>query len=84
MVKDTHINVTMDFTNWHGGGIYDLRIPVHVSVKQLLLSMMEILHVERAEGSLCALKVITKDILISDDDSLIDYPITDGDILKVL
>lgn len=83
MVKSTHINVTIDFHNW-GGDVYDLRIPVQVTVKQLLLSVSEAIRLQRPDSSLCAIKVVTKKLLITDDDSLNDYPITDGDILQVL
>lgn len=83
MAKSSHINVTIDFQNW-GGGIYDLRIPVQLTVKQLLLSVSDSLHLQRSELSLCAIKVLTKKLLITDDDVLNNYPITDGDILQVL
>ncbi|MDE5415222.1 EsaB/YukD family protein [Alkalihalobacterium chitinilyticum] len=83
MAKSSHINVTIDFQNW-GGGVYDLRIPVQLTVKQLLLSVSETLHLEQSGSSLCAIKVLTKKLLITDDDSLNDHPITDGDILQVL
>lgn len=29
MKKDSHVNVTIDFTNW-GGSLYDLRIPIQL------------------------------------------------------
>ncbi|WP_035346297.1 EsaB/YukD family protein [Halalkalibacter hemicellulosilyticus] len=83
MAKSTHINVTVDFQNW-GGGVYDLRIPVQLTVKQLLLSVSETLRIERTDSSLCAIKVLTKKLFITDDDMLSQYPITDGDILQVL
>ncbi|MBP1968672.1 putative ubiquitin-like protein YukD [Virgibacillus natechei] len=83
MADNTHINVTIDFSKW-GYNTYDLRIPLQTSVKQLLLNLMETLNIERREGSLSALKITTKDLLLTDEDSLIDYPVSDGDILKVL
>ncbi|MFV8828653.1 EsaB/YukD family protein [Alkalihalobacterium sp. APHAB7] len=83
MAKSSHINVTIDFHHW-GGGVYDLRIPVQLTVKQLLLSVSETLNLQQSDSSVWAIKVVTKKLLITDDDSLNDYPITDGDILQVL
>ncbi|SDM26189.1 EsaB/YukD family protein [Sediminibacillus halophilus] len=85
MAKDTHINVTMDFSKRiNGGGIYDLRIPSQLSVKQLLQYVMETLNLAYEENTCSSIKVVTKDFLIADDDMVSDYPVTDGDILLVL
>ncbi|MEN1967621.1 EsaB/YukD family protein [Lentibacillus sp. N15] len=84
MLRDTHINVTIDFSNRASGGTYDLRIPVQLPVKQLLLNVMETLKLEMIDDSRFAIKVITKDLLLADDDMLIDYPVANGDILTVL
>lgn len=84
MLHDTHINVTIDFTSCGNGGMYDLRIPIQLSVKQLLLDVIDTLKLDRLDRSRCAVKVITKDLLLADDDMLIDFPIADGDILTVL
>ncbi|WP_371069044.1 EsaB/YukD family protein [Sediminibacillus sp. JSM 1682029] len=85
MAKDTHINVTMDFSKRiNGGGIYDLRIPSQLSVKQLLQYVMETLNLAYEENRRSSIKVVTKDLLIADDDMVSDYPVTDGDILLVL
>lgn len=83
MPKDTHINVTVDFREW-GKGSYDLRIPVHQPVKQLLANLVEALNLAITKESLFTIKVPTKEILLTDDDRLIDYPIANGDILLVL
>lgn len=83
MSKGTHINVTIDFSNW-GADQYDLRIPVHQPIKPLLINLIETLKIDVANQALFALKVPTKNLLLSDDDSLLDYPVTDGDILIVL
>ena len=79
----THINVTVDFTKKKFGR-YDLRIPVHQPVKQLLANLTETLHLHIEEEFLYTIKVPAKSLLLSDDDRLADYPITDGDILVVL
>lgn len=83
MENKTHINVTIDFSNWDNGQ-YDLRIPVHQPIKPLLLNLMETLKIDMTNQALFALKVPTKNLLLSDDDSLLDYPVTDGDILIIL
>ncbi|MEK4801147.1 MULTISPECIES: EsaB/YukD family protein [Oceanobacillus] len=84
MAGNTHINVTMDFSRKGYGAAYDLRIPVQISVKQLLLNVMETLQLDVQDGSRVAIKVMTKNLLIADDDLLMDYPVADGDILTVL
>jgi uncharacterized ubiquitin-like protein YukD len=83
MPNDTHINVTVDFGNWDGPE-YDLRIPVHQPIKQLLMNLVETLKLNPAQASLCAIKIPTKNLLLTDDDRLLDYQVTDGDILIVL
>lgn len=83
MARETHINVTLDFTNWMGE-IYDLRVPKHQTVKQLLLNLQETLNIQLPEISRFAIKVPTKQLVLADDDSLVDYPVADGDILIVL
>lgn len=84
MANDTHMDVTLDFQyKLMGGGSYDLRIPKHITVKQLIPMVMEILHIEQADTQ-AAIKITTKKLVLSDDDYLADYPITDGDILVIL
>lgn len=83
MANETHINVTLDFTNWREG-TYDLRIPRHQTVKQLLLNLQETLSIQLPGLSRFAIKVPTKQLVLADDDSLLDYPVADGDILIVL
>ncbi|MFC4620319.1 EsaB/YukD family protein [Camelliibacillus cellulosilyticus] len=84
MLNQTHIDVTIDFTGWKGGGTYDLRIPVHLSVKQLMINLVETLKLEMPKETLSAIKVMTKSLLLSDDDRLSDYPVGNGDILFIL
>lgn len=83
MIKQTHINVTIDFTNWNYT-VYDLRIPNQLTVKQLLLNLQEALDIRMPRNGRHAMKVTTKQLFIADDDSFIDYPITDGDVITVL
>lgn len=83
MLKDTHINVTVDFNEWCKGS-YDLRIPVHQPVKQLLVNLVESLNLDIKKESLFTIKIPAKGILLTDDDRLMDYPVANGDILLVL
>lgn len=83
MTDNTHINVTINFSNWDAPE-YDLRIPVHQPIKQLLLNLVETLKIDRTKVTHFAIKIRTKDLLLTDDDRLIDYQVADGDILIVL
>jgi uncharacterized ubiquitin-like protein YukD len=83
MPKETHINVTVDFRIKHKGQ-YDVRIPVHQSIKKLLVNLAETLDLNVDKASLFAIKVPAKGILLTDDDRLSDYPVANGDILVVL
>lgn len=83
MKKDSHVNVTIDFTNW-GGSLYDLRIPIQLTVKQLILQLQEIVPNDKGNLPRFTCKVTTKALLLADDDYLDDYPITDGDVLVLL
>ncbi|QKY69804.1 EsaB/YukD family protein [Lentibacillus sp. CBA3610] len=80
----SHIDVTIDFSECGISGAYDLRIPVQISVKQLLLDVVDTLRIGSLNGSRSAIKVKTKGLLLADDDMLIDHPVTDGDVLTVL
>lgn len=82
MKKNTHINVTIDFKNWNDE-MYDLRIPTQQTVKQLLLSLEETLSIPMPVKNLFTIKVLTKNILLVDEDYLMDYPITNGDFIIV-
>ncbi|MFS0752072.1 EsaB/YukD family protein [Oceanobacillus sp. 1P07AA] len=84
MPKTTHINITMDFRQKASGGyVYDLRIPTQLTVKQLLLNVMETLNIERTNTK-SSIKIVNKNIVLADDDFIDDHPVADGDILVVL
>lgn len=82
MKQLTHINVTIDFSKW-GEGIYDLRIPVQQTVKALIINLVETLKLHDSALETFTIKARNKDLLLADDDRLIDFPITDGDILEI-
>ncbi|WP_286230484.1 EsaB/YukD family protein [Neobacillus mesonae] len=83
MLRGTHINVTVDYGQWDQGQ-YDVRIPVHQPIKQLLGNLVEALGLDVSKASLFAIKIPAKELLLTDDDRLADYPVTNGDILLVL
>ncbi|WP_040205560.1 EsaB/YukD family protein [Neobacillus jeddahensis] len=83
MPNQTHVNVTVDFGKWDQGQ-YDVRIPVYQPIKQLLVNLAETLNLDLTKASLFAVKVAHKELLLTDDDRLIDYPVTNGDLLLVL
>ncbi len=83
-MKNSHIDVTVDFRKYGLHQTYDLRIPVQVTIKQLLRELMDILKLDRSKVSSTAIKVKTKGFVLADDDMLMDYPVTNGDILTVL
>lgn len=82
-MKRTHINVTVDLSN-RKLETYDLRIPIQLTVKQLLINIQEALNIEMIQQSQYAIKVTTKDLFLADDDYLRDYYVTDGDIIVIL
>lgn len=84
MKKNSHINVTIHFENENTGNNYDLRIPVHISVKQLLIDLVTTLHIPDPERYQSVMKVKTKGLVLADDDMLADFPVSNGDILTVL
>lgn len=83
MTSNTHVNVTMDF-RYVGESEYDLRIPTHQPIKQLLMNVIQTLQLSLSGSLLYVVKVPTKQLLLVDDDKLSDYKVTDGDRLVVL
>ncbi|SNZ14046.1 Uncharacterized ubiquitin-like protein YukD [Terribacillus aidingensis] len=84
MANTKHVNVTMDFHRVSGeNSVYDLRIPTQLTVKQLLHHVMETLRIEQSY-TYSTIKILTKNLVLADDDYLRDYPVTDGDVLVVL
>ncbi|MFP7493392.1 EsaB/YukD family protein [Terribacillus saccharophilus] len=84
MANTNHVNVTMDFRQVSGeDALYDLRIPTQLTVKQLLHHVTDTLHIKPNQLHY-AIKVMTKHLVLADDDYLRDYPVTDGDVLVVL
>lgn len=83
MKSQTHINVTVDFSNWNAEK-YDLRLPKYQTVKQLLINIQETLEITMPKQPLFAIRVSTKHLVIAGDDYIADYPVVDGDVLTIL
>ncbi|ULT57354.1 hypothetical protein L1999_01705 [Neobacillus drentensis] len=83
MSRGTHVNVTVDFNVWCKGR-YDVRIPLHQPIKQLLGNLIETLQLDIDKAILFSIKITDKELLLADDDRLVDHPVTNGDILLVL
>ncbi|UYM81888.1 hypothetical protein OF848_16565 [Heyndrickxia coagulans] len=83
MPAGTHLNVTVDFQKWQKGR-YDVRIPAHQPVRQLLSQLMDALGLDAGETRPFAVKIPAKKLVISDDDRLWDFTVANGDILVVL
>lgn len=82
-MKTSHIDVTVDLSAYGIDQTYDLRIPIHITVKNLLLNVSEVLKLDPKELT-PTIKIKTKEIIMMDDDMLTDYPVATGDILTVL
>lgn len=85
MSQKSHINVTIDLSRVmdKGENAYDLRIPIQLTVKQLIKNVMEALKLQ--ENTIYStIKVVNKNLLLADDDFLANYPVTDGDIFAIL
>lgn len=89
MVDVGYINITLqtDRTQDHKSVIQDLRIPNGLTVKQLLVQLIDAMGSESIDlipDERNVIRVVNKAIVLSDDDVLSDYPITNGDVIEVL
>lgn len=83
-MKNEHINVTFDFSHYNDAKPYDLRIPTQITVKQIIADVIEALKLREIESYPSTVKIQTKKLVMSDDDLLSEYPVTDGDVITVL
>lgn len=82
-MMNSHIDVTVDFRELGVNELYDLRIPVQITVKKVLMNLIETLRIAN-EVNKYVIKIKTKGLILMDDDVLTDYPIANGDILTVI
>lgn len=80
MPDTEHINITLMLKN---GNQVDLRIPIFISAAALVHQLESIFHLEKKEG-MKQIKVRTKGLVLTEDQQLYDYPITDGDIIEII
>ncbi|HGI2190872.1 TPA: EsaB/YukD family protein [Streptococcus agalactiae] len=71
---NTHINITLDM----GETSKDLRIPLKISVKQLVMELDSIFSRTKYQ-----LRVINKGILLGENDILAHHPVTTGDRIRI-
>jgi uncharacterized ubiquitin-like protein YukD len=80
MTSDTHINVTL-----HAGARrVDVRIPVKITVYQLLVELGQIFPDLGQPARRYQLRIPTKGLLLTEEDTLSRYPLATGDILEVM
>ncbi|MCK1205663.1 EsaB/YukD family protein [Streptococcus uberis] len=77
-MKNTHINITLIM----GEEARDLRIPVKITVKQLITELDGIFG-RPLDRNKYQLKVVNKGILLAENDVLARYPITNGDCIMI-
>ncbi|WP_321388957.1 EsaB/YukD family protein [uncultured Enterococcus sp.] len=77
-----HINITLVYSD-NRGKIVDLRIPSNITVYRFIRELNQIFGRNKALKKY-QLKVLNKGILLSEEQRIKDYPITDGDIIEVL
>lgn len=77
-----HKQVSVDFTN-HGGDIYDLAVPIYLPLNELIPLLMESLDIQTVFKP-DKVKITTKSILLKENDRLVDFQVSNGDILKLL
>ncbi|HEO5517276.1 TPA: EsaB/YukD family protein [Streptococcus agalactiae] len=75
---NTHINITLDM----GETSKDLRIPLKISVKQLVMELDSIFS-RTERRTKYQLRVINKGILLGENDILAHYPVTTGDRIRI-
>lgn len=73
---NTHINITLDM----GETSKDLRIPLKISVKQLV---MDSIFSRTERRTKYQLRVINKGILLGENDILAHHPVTTGDRIRI-
>ncbi|MGY3777379.1 EsaB/YukD family protein [Isobaculum melis] len=84
MSAENHINITLYYRE-NPAQQYDLRVPIHQTVKYFIDEMDNTLHVTRksqAKG-IYQLKVLNKGLVLTDNQKMNDYPITTGDQIEI-
>lgn len=80
-MQDTkHINITLLLRNRNA---VDLRIPLYITVGALVRHLQSIFHLDK-RGGMKQIKVLTKGLLLTENQLLYEFPITDGDIIEII
>lgn len=75
------INITVHYGHEQAA---DLRIPINVSVNQLIQAVTEALDIQADYTDSFQIRVTDKQLLLSDNQRVSDYPITNGDIIELI
>lgn len=75
----THINITLHYK----GKVRDVRIPVRIEVRKLIKELDGIFG-ESQERAKYQLHVVNKGLILDEGKRLVDYPVTTGDIVKMM
>ena len=75
----THINITLDLED----NLIDLRVPINQSVKSLMIEIYDIYDLVKDRENY-HIKVMNKDIVILENEMLNNYPLSNGDLIKLI
>lgn len=81
-MKESHINVSITSGNL-SDQTYDMRIPVNIETKRLILELEKIFKVQLCQYKY-QLRVVNKGYLLDEGKYLSDFLITDGDTIEVM
>ncbi len=76
---NTHLNVTIIINDY----AYDMRIPINQSVKDLMLEIFDVNQINISKKNY-HIKIMNKDIVILENEMLSSYPLSNGDVIKLL
>ncbi|MGL5042160.1 MAG: EsaB/YukD family protein [Culicoidibacterales bacterium] len=85
-MKETHIDVTIDFSNVGLPTSFDLRIPTQQPVHELIVNICRTLKIEQVLASKMtySLRVINKNMIVSGSDILANTHASNGDLLEIV
>lgn len=78
----THIDVTIQLPEPVSMEL-DIRIPTQQPVDQLVNNLLKTLKYPYSLKDSFVIEIPNKRLVLADDDSLLDYPVVDGDYIKI-
>lgn len=82
MANEDHINISLFFQGKQTESV-DLRIPINITVTQLLKEINTIFK-RSNKVLLKQIKISNKGILLTGQQKLKDYPVVNGDLIEIL